>query len=110
MALFTVKASKKVETSMKLEESTARMLDRYAHFHKGSADDVVNEALKYVFSHDKEFAKYLEQNGNAEVPSSVRIKRAPGSAKAAKSSANGNGSSNGTAAQAASSATTNSAR
>ena len=106
MPLFTVKTSKKVETSMKLEESTAKMLDRYAHFHKGSADDVVNEALEYVFSHDKEFAKYLEQNPNAEVPSSVRIKKAPGSTKATKSSANGNGP----AAQAESSATTNSAR
>ena len=91
MALFKVKTSKKVETSIKLEESTAKMLDRYAHFHEGSADDVVNEALEYVFSHDKEFAKYLEQNSSADVPSSVRIKKAPGSAKAAKSTPSGNG-------------------
>ena len=91
MALFKVKTSKKVETSIKLEESTAKMLDRYAHFHEGSADDVVNEALEYVFSHDKEFAKYLEQNSSADVPSSVRIKKTPGSAKAAKFAPNGNG-------------------
>ena len=85
MALFTVKTSKKVETSMRLEESTAKMLDRYAHFHKGPADDVVNEALEYIFRHDKDFQQHLQQNPNQEVAASVRIKKAPGSAKAAKS-------------------------
>ena len=110
MPLFTVKTSRKVETSMKLEESTAKMLDRYAHFHKGSADDVVNEALEYIFQHDKDFQQHLKQNPDEEVASSVRIKKVPGSVRTAKSSANGNGSSNGTAAQSASSASTNSAR
>lgn len=110
MPLFTVKTSKKVETSMKLEESTAKMLDRYAHFHKGSADDVVNEALEYIFRHDKDFQQHLKQNPDEEVASSVRVKKAPGSAKAAKSSANGAGSSNGSSSHAASLATTNSTR
>ena len=84
MPLFTVKTSKKIETSMKLEESTAKMLDRYAHFHKGSADDVVNESLEYIFRHDKDFQQYLQQNPNEEVASSVRVKKAPTSAKATK--------------------------
>ena len=97
MPLFTVKASKKVETSMKLEQSTAQMLDRYAHFHKGSADDVVNEALEYIFRHDKDFQQYLQKNPNEEVASSVRIKKTPGAAKAAKAAANGNGNHNGSA-------------
>ena len=92
MALFTVKTSKKVETSMRLEESTAKMLDRYAHFHKGPADDVVNEALEYIFKHDKDFQQHLQQNPNQEVAASVRMKRAPGASRAAKSAANGNGS------------------
>jgi hypothetical protein len=92
MALFTVKTSKKVETSMRLEESTAKMLDRYAHFHKGSADDVVNESLEYIFKHDKDFQQYLSANPSEEVASSVRVKKAPGSAKAAKSGTKTNGS------------------
>ena len=87
MPLFTVRTSKKVATSMKLEESTAKMLDRYADFHKGSADDVVNEALEYIFRHDKDFQQELQKNPNADVPSSVRIKKAPGSAKGVKSAA-----------------------
>ena len=110
MPLFTVKTSKKVETSMKLEESTAKMLDRYAHYHKGSADDVVNEALEYIFQHDKDFQRHLKQNPDEQVASSVRIKKTPGSPKAMKASANGAGGSNGSSSHAASSATTNSAR
>ena len=87
MALFTVKTSKKVETNIRLEESTAKMLDRYAHFHKGPADDVVNEALEYIFKHDKDFQQHLTANPDTNVPSSVRIKKAPGAAKAAKANA-----------------------
>ena len=91
MALFTVKTSKKVETSMRLEESTAKMLDRYAHFHQGPADDVVNEALEYIFKRDKDFQQYLQQNPNQEVAASVRIKKVPSSAKPAQPTTNGNG-------------------
>ena len=86
MALFTLKTSKKVDTHMRLEESTAEMLDRYAHFQKGSADEVVNGALEYVFKHDKDFQRHIQQNPDEKVASSVRVKKAPGSAKAAKSS------------------------
>ncbi len=92
MALFTVKTSKKVETNMRLEESTAKMLGRYAHFHKGSADDVVNESLEYIFKHDKGFQQHLTAHPTQEVESSVRVKRAPGASKAAKTAANGSGS------------------
>ena len=93
MALFTVKTSKKVETSMRLEESTAKMLDRYSHFHKGSADDVVNESLEYIFKHDKEFQQYLTANPSEEVASSVRVRKLPGTAKTPKAGSNGTGSS-----------------
>ena len=92
MALFTLKTSKKVDTHMRLEESTAEMLDRYAHFQKGTADEVVNGALEYVFKHDKDFQRHLQQNPNEQVTSSVRVKKAPGSAKAAAKSSGTNSS------------------
>ncbi len=110
MALFTVKASKKVETSMRLEESTAKMLDRYAHFHKASADDVVNESLEYIFKHDKDFQQYLTANPDAEVASSVRVKKVPGSAKVLRPAPKVGGNSNGTTPHATSSTVTNSTR
>lgn len=86
MPLFTVKTSNKIDTSMRLEESTAKMLDRYAHFHKGSADDVVNESLEYIFKHDKDFQQYLTANPTAEVASSVRVKKTPTPSKISKAS------------------------
>lgn len=92
MPLFTVKTSNKIDTSMRLEESTAKMLDRYAHFHKGSADDVVNEALEYIFKHDKDFQQDLQRNPDVEVASTVRVKTTPGAKKAAKTTASTNGS------------------
>ena len=107
MALFTVKTSKKIDTSMKLEESTAKMLDRYAHFHKATAEDVVNESLEYVFKHDKDFQAYLQQNPNEAIAATVRVRKSPTPSKDTKPSANGNGnhSQNGTAARTASAAT-----
>ena len=86
MPLFTIKASNKIDTSMRLEESTAKMLDRYAHFHKGSADDVVNESLEYIFKHDREFQQYLTANPAQDVPQVVRVKKATTPTKAPKPS------------------------
>lgn len=100
MPLFTVKASKKVETSIRLEESTAKMLDRYAHFHKGPADEVVNEALEYIFKRDKDFQQHLQKNPNEAVAASVRIKKTPGTVKGVKTATSNNGSHTGSASSA----------
>lgn len=83
MALFKVKVSKKIETSIRLEESTAKMLDRYAQFHKSPADDVVNEALEYIFTKDKEFQQQLAANPDAPVQSTLRVKAPTGAAASA---------------------------
>jgi hypothetical protein len=73
--LFKVRTSKKVGTSIRLEESTAKMLDRYAQFHKSPADDVVNDALEYIFTKDKDFQQELSQNPNAQVEDAHKVKR-----------------------------------
>ena len=83
MALFKVKVSKKLETSIRLEESTAKMLDRYAHFHKSPADDVVNEALEYIFTKDKEFQQQLAAEPDAKVEPTLRVKAPTGAAAVA---------------------------
>ena len=95
MALFTVKTSNKIDTSMKLEESTVKLLDRYAHYLKASAEDVVNASLEYVFERDKDFQNYLQQNPDEEIAGTVRIRKPAAPAKDAKP--NGNGSHNGAA-------------
>ena len=97
MPLLSVKTSKKIDTNVRLEQSTAKNLDRYAHFVKSSADDVVNEALEYIFTKDKEFQQHLQQNPDVEVPTSLRVKKVPPSVAAAR-----NGGRNGSAALASS--------
>ena len=94
MPLLSIQASKKVETTVRLEESTAKRVDQYAHFAKASADDVVNQALEYVFTKDKDFQQYLDQHQGGETPSVLRIKK-PAAAPASKKNGNGTGATNG---------------
>ena len=94
MPLLSIQASKKVETTVRLEESTAKRVDQYAHFAKASADDVVNQALEYVFTKDKDFQQYLDQHQGGDTPSALRIKR-PAVAPPGKKNGAGNGATNG---------------
>ena len=85
MALLDGKVSNRVSMTCSLEESTAIQVDQYAAFLNIPGDDVVNKALEYVFSRDKEFQQYREKNADAKVASSLRIKKpgpAAGKAKA----------------------------
>ena len=87
MALLTVKASKKIDATLKLEESTAIMIDRYAAFLNVSADEVVDKGMEYIFTKDKDFQQHLDKQPDVHVPASLRIKKAPGTPIAMK---NGN--------------------
>ncbi|MBB5342024.1 hypothetical protein [Tunturiibacter gelidoferens] len=87
MALLTVKASKKIDATLKLEESTAKMIDRYAAFLNVSADEVVEKGMEYIFTKDKDFQQHLDKQPDFHVPASLRIKKAPGTPTAMK---NGN--------------------
>ncbi len=46
MALLIVKASKKIDAILRLEESTAKMIDRYAAFLNVPADEVVDKGRR----------------------------------------------------------------
>lgn len=74
MPLLAIKVSKKVQISCLLEESIAIQVDKYAAFSKAPADDVVNSALEYVFSKDKEFLEYVEKHPNLSAPETLRVK------------------------------------
>jgi hypothetical protein len=95
MPLLDITASKKITAIVTLEDSTAKMIDAYAAFTKGSADDVVGAALEYVFSKDKDFQKYREGNGTAKPSIPLRIKRAANATTkpGQQPTSNGNGAS-----------------
>lgn len=75
MPLLEIVASKKITAIVTLEDSTAKQIDQYAAFTKGSADDVVQAALDYVFSKDKDFQKYRDDNASAKPTLPLRLKR-----------------------------------
>ena len=70
--LLELVQSRKVTATVTLEQSTAELVDRYAQYVNGGADEVVDKALNYVFSKDKDFQKYAEENkGEAKAPYSL---------------------------------------
>jgi hypothetical protein len=77
MALLEVTQSRQITASIRLEEKTALLVDQYAAFIHASADDVVNHALDYVFSKDRDFQEFLKSAEAASAGSSLRVRRLP---------------------------------
>ena len=77
MALLEVTQSRQITATIRLEEQTAAQVDQYAAFIHASADDVVNQALEYVFSKDRDFQEYLKSAEAASAVPSLRVRRAP---------------------------------
>jgi hypothetical protein len=77
MALLEVTQSRQITASIRLEEKTASLVDQYAAFIHASADDVVNHALDYVFSKDRDFQEFLKSAEAASASPSLRIRRVP---------------------------------
>jgi len=64
-----------VSAMIRLEETTAQRIDQYAAFMNGTADDVVDKALAYVFARDKDFQEFLQKPEAARVQSTLRVRR-----------------------------------
>jgi uncharacterized protein (DUF2342 family) len=62
MPLIEVTQSRYVSATIRLDSATANLVDQYAAFVHGSADDVVDKALNYVFAKDREFQEYLKSS------------------------------------------------
>jgi hypothetical protein len=54
MPLLEINQSRHICASVRLDEVTATQVDQYAAFIHASADDVVDKALNYVFSKDRQ--------------------------------------------------------
>lgn len=88
MPLIEVTQSRYVSATIRLDSATASLIDHYAAFVHGSADDVVDKALNYVFAKDREFQDYLKSSQSAKVVPSLRVRRV-GSADATEAVSNG---------------------
>ena len=75
MPLLEVIQSRQISASVRLDEATAAQVDQYAAFIHASADDVVDKALNYVFSKDREFQDFLKTAQASQIVPSLRIRR-----------------------------------
>ncbi len=75
MALLEITQSRQITATIRLEEKTAEQVDKYAAFIHASADDVVNHALDYVFSKDRDFQEYLKSAEASDALPSLRVRR-----------------------------------
>lgn len=79
MPLLEVTQTRHVSASIRLTDTTAAQIDQYAHFIRASADDVVEQALTYVFSKDRDFQDFLKSAGARQVAGTLRVRKAPAS-------------------------------
>jgi hypothetical protein len=77
MPLLEVIQTKQISASIRLTETTAAQVDQYAAFIHACADDVVEQALAYVFSKDRAFQDFLKTPQASRVASTLRIRKAP---------------------------------
>jgi hypothetical protein len=77
MPLLEINQSHYICASVRLDEATAAQVDQYAAFIQASADDVVDKALNYVFSKDRDFQEFLKTPQAKQVASTLRIRKGP---------------------------------
>jgi hypothetical protein len=88
MPLIEINQSRPVSATIRLESATATLIDQYATFLHAPADDVVDKALNYVFSKDREFQEYLKTAQSSDVVPTLRVRRSA-NGEATEPSANG---------------------
>jgi hypothetical protein len=76
MPLLEIVQTTHVNATVRLEESTATLVDQYAAFLHAPADEVVDKALVYVFSKDRDFQDFLRTSEAAHVQPALRVRRA----------------------------------
>ena len=77
MPLLEVIQTRQISASIRLTDSTATQVDQYAAFIHACADDVVEQALNYVFSKDRDFQEFLKTPEARQVAATLRIRKAP---------------------------------
>jgi hypothetical protein len=77
MPLLEVVQTRQISASIRLTDTTATQVDQYAHFIRACADDVVEQALAYVFSKDRDFQDFLKTPEARQVASTLRIRKVP---------------------------------
>lgn len=75
MPLLEVVQTRQISASIRLNDTTASQVDQYAAFIRASADEVVEQALSYVFSKDREFQEFLRTPEAEQITPTLRVRR-----------------------------------
>ena len=75
MPLLKITESKRVTIVATIEESTAEAIEQYAAMTGGTPDEVIQQALDYVFSRDKDFTAHRSAKPAARPKVALRIRR-----------------------------------
>lgn len=75
MPLLEIVQTRFVNATIRLDESTAEQINQYAAFLHASPHEVVDKAVAYVFSKDREFQEFLRTPDAARVPQKLRVRR-----------------------------------
>ena len=77
MPLLEIVQTRQITASIRLDVTTAELIDQYAAFLHASADEVVDKALSYVFAKDRDFQEFLRTPEAARAAQSLRIRHSP---------------------------------
>jgi hypothetical protein len=75
MPLLEVVQTRYVSASVRLTDTTAIQLDQYAAFIHAAADEVIDQALAYVFSKDRDFQEFLRTPEAQRITPTLRVRR-----------------------------------
>ncbi len=76
MPLLEVTQTRYVSASIRLTDTTALQLDQYAAFIHASADEVMEQALAYVFAKDRDFQEFIKSPEARRITPTLRVRRA----------------------------------
>ena len=77
MPVVEINLSHYVRALVRLDGPTAEQIDPYATFVHASADEVVDKALNYVFSKDRDFQEFLQTPQAKQAASALPVRQAP---------------------------------
>lgn len=90
MPLLEISQVHRISATVTLDAGTAVQIDQYAAFLRASANEVVDKALGYVFTKDREFQEFLRTPEAGQIRPSLRVRHPSGNGgrprKAARSS------------------------
>jgi hypothetical protein len=78
MPLLEINRTRQQTVMLRLNEKTAELVNQYAAFiHCDDADTVVEQALHYVFTKDRDFQDFLKTSQAQDVAPILRVRKVP---------------------------------